>query len=815
METVVVAADVFRILSDLHGTHIKVREKVKSLKNLIEVFLEFMHCRINTHNMVSAGLSEKIHANLRDMREEIRRYDLESASCFGKLYCMSGLGGTFFGSRRFLDRLTSYEQDMTQFLTFVKIDLTTNTNDAIFNSNGLYREQDETPKLFWHARFPDKSEVPTDTFCQALQGRARCSFSVGNHIASTLSTDGVVYATTFFGGFDDSEGLVNMKKWVEDRQMFGESRTVLIPAHVNYITKMEVHGDNVVTASKDCTLKVFSINDTTIILKCVMVGHEGSVKDFFVRDDTIFSGSIDGSIRAWEMEEGAQMRCFQVGVPVYSVSPLSDRPSVLVFSTRDRAYPIIFYDMDVGRAVKKIRLDVRNITNFVVRESLIYISDSSHVRVLDMSGGAVSKHVCQKPVVCMHVSSVGIVFDTGQGVCILKDENAREEQINLIESPSPLFRVYAIKEFAGSLFVLWTYGNDPTQTRITNVDLDDMSFDTHVINPRSDAYMTNLTFYGNRVYFSTLTGNLCWYDLNNLKNDICDGYTFNDQIVMGLGFEGVRVATCPNGIIVSNKNELRLWNNETGAITSVRLPFAAVDCVYSDGNVHVFNGTTLYVYDMDLNLVDTYNCGWQIEKVLISNGKVMVLYSEASRVSQEFYREFSTKNIARFENGQFTTIPGLCPNTVLFSTKHNVFLSDSNHITVIDANTLALRFKTDFYSHATGIAISGCILEDRCYTLHFCNKVLVWTKGFMELNLVYKYDVHESIVDIKDFSGHIIGFSTLGTIYVYDGNMNLQKCIVSHQARLIYGASYNDNKEVVVSDTTGVLKVLAELFSQN
>jgi WD40 repeat protein len=659
--------------------------------------------------------------------------------------------------------------------------------------------------------FRDKKTILTSLFASCLRVLTGCHADISHHISCVLSTEGHVYMQSFIGQFNDPDSEFVLKDWVHEQQTTGATRTVVIPAHVSYVTRMEMLGTKaIVTSSKDCTLKVFDMtgSGSGILLKCVMVGHEDIVNDFTLRpENKILSCSDDQTFRIWNTNTGMLEETIRLDEQIKLVESSPRDTDTVVYVSSNTAYPIVLFDMRKKTKIRRLMLGSAQVTAVLLVTDGMFISDGRKVYGMGYDGKKTTLYASDNVHNICWTDDARLVHETEKGISV--DSNT----VDIIEETSRMFRIAKIKLNDGKAFVLWNYGPVHKSSNLTVVDLETLGKTNYELAFMQNTFCTDIVIDGTVVYCATLTGNIYWYNIDSQDTDICEGHTFNDQVLVGLGFTNVHVATCGEGILVSNKNELRFWNNITQTSKDAILPYVALGCAYFNGMFVVISSDTVYWYNTDISYVCCKHTEWQLEKVVASSAALLLLYSDLRRTSLACFKEMSTKNLASWSNDDFQPVQNIHPNSVLFSTTNRIFLSDSQRITAISAVSFELMFKFEFSRYADGIAISGCVLDNKIYTLHTCSKVLIWMQGLTDMSVYETTSVHESVVEIKEFNCYILGFSTLGNIYIYDRRMRLQKCVVSHSARVIHGTSYKDNTAVVVSDSNGVMQILAEIFS--
>jgi WD40 repeat protein len=655
---------------------------------------------------------------------------------------------------------------------------------------------------FWSTMLKNSPDVSTNAFSSCLQVTTSCSPLICYHIACVLSEEGRVHKRSFVEICDGARPF-SIKEWVRNQQVSGNARTVVLPAHVKRITRILSHGDCLVTSSLDCTLKAFETNDDGLVLKTVMVGHEDRVNDFAITGaGEIWSCSDDGTLKCWSLDSSFALATVRV-VDKAKMMAAADERNTVACAVDNPAYPVVLLNTASRSIVRRMMLSVPRVFAIACRGTQVYVSDGKHVYLLRDKKAASKQPSSANVRRLCYAERCGLVHDTTTGISIAG------VAVDLIAEPNAAFRVHKIHAASATVYVLWDSG--APHSNLTRHSLDTGLTTHHQLVFAPGSFCVDVAIVGRYAYCATVLGNIYWYDLE-LSQTVPYGHTSNDQVLVGLGYTHAHVAASEHGILLANNKELRLWDNGTGKYKDLVLDYVAAGCAYFEDNFVVISKDTCYWYDSDLALVDAFKTDWALEKVVASGASVLVLYSHVL-TSESFYEDVvPTKKLAYWSTSSFETVPTITPQSVLFSTQNEIYISEIGTVAVLDGRTFRVTSSVDFSEHADGAAVSGCVLGDKVYTLHSRSKVLVWTRGFCDMAVVDTVTVRDGVTDIKEFNRHVLGFSTAGTVYVHDAAMRLLKIIVTHVPGKISGTHYRNNEEVVVCDKQGVIKILAELF---
>ncbi|AUF82179.1 WD40 repeat-containing protein [Tetraselmis virus 1] len=826
MEVINNSIEVIHKLGSCKISYKPFKQVTQSLQSSLILMVEFLQCRVNTNNDLDPSLLESITNILNEIScklDHINHIYLNHRI----IYIIGFLGVNCFGMHMWIDYIHRIHYELQNLIQFVKIDLLSTNSELVYRFSSVNQDVIEDPKSLWFNLFGQQLKVPTKVFSDALVSLTSCERNIADYIACTNSSFGEIYIQNYLNVTSnrDTSTEFDIKEWIREQQITGSVRTVMIPGHTNYITQMQNYDDIILTSSRDCTLKVFCIVNETIVVEAVMVGHEKGINDFVILNESeILSCSDDHTFRKWEFTTGKLLSTIKIVDKPQKICQSSNNKNQVFYSVDENAYSIILFDLSSQEILRKLMIDVGNIKSIFCSQKDLIISSGSKILRLDEYGSIYKEYSCNGLSRCLCVYENFIIHETTSGISIKDVIEDSDKKIDIIEEPSPLFKTSRIKCYNKNIYVVWSLGLNHTYSNLTIISLEDNTRQNHELSFMKESICTNLIIYNEIIYFATLLGNIYWYTLDKYENP--KGNTFNDQMNFGLGYTNVHLATYPGGILVTNKNEARLWSIKTESTKNKILPFVTVGCASYKQNFLIINSDTIYWYNIDLEYEYSIKTKWTIDKIVSSNDQLLVLYSDMNqRLSEDFFLEKTKKNIAYYdeESHEFITIPDIKPTNILVFIDKNMYISDEQNIIVINTENFQTVSMMN-YSHKNNfIANSGCILNDRLYTLHSNNKVLIWGQSFSDVIITDVLEIEHSIIEIMDFNHHILGFSTTGTIYIYDEKLRLQKCLVTHNARAIHGTfldgsadggDNNDNRnQMVVSDHQGVLKLLAELYS--
>ena len=689
--------------------------------------------------------------------------------------------------------LDSHEEDLNTLLSFIKVNLLSENNDLLLSTISVI-DKNETPEKFWRNMFPTQSTVPVSVFANAIRLRTSCDESLALHISGTIGSDGLVHAGDFFSKFDDLSSYFDISMWVRELQNSSPSRTVSIPAHVRKIHKLLVHDTYIISCSKDYTIKIFEFRDV-LILRNILVGHENDVTDFCVKDCTIFSGSIDETIREWDLLTGVIKGIYAVKEPIHMVCSLLV-PDTILYVSNIQAYPIVIYDMKKKLKVRRIYNPTMFIYGVVTMNKSIVIVNNRNIRQVAVTGEEINfsnfeptnKSVC----------AFGDCLLTGYTQGIKLSSFHTQKTVQLVDKGSCSIKNISIHDRT-DIFVLWETDKVSYISRIDSVDL--LEIKRIKINLGKEILST-MTIQNDTAFVATNSGNIAWVNVNTGE---MLGSTLNRNMTLGLGFTKVRVVTCELGILVCDKNVMNLWRRDHRAIIESKIDYNILDATFQWGKFHVLCQDNILECDPDLQVTRIFKPENKVHRLLTCRDKILFLSSDDNT---------SNWNLSICsENKEINVLSEISFTTVVTSTTNHVILSDTENITIIDAQTFSFVYKKKFQQYTKHSIVSGCIFQnDTIYTLHSNSEILVWDFSTQELYYIKKLYIDPNVVELAEFSGFILGFTLIGSINVYDDNLNILKRIVSHKAREIRGISdANNTKEVILSDQTGVIQVLAEI----
>lgn len=812
-------------INNVSNTYDDIGRTAKALQNLLSLVVEFTKIRVGMSNPLDPELSSQLQDIFTRLDDILIRSSQNATNVSSLLFCLSGMCGPFKGSTKILKDLQNLETELCRKLELIKIDLLSNNSELMSMIAGLYYDRPDTPQIYWHRMFRERQWVKTEEFADAICSTTGCYSDVAAYISATLSDKGLVRATNFFSSFQPDEEF-DVTKWIQNTQMNENARTVSIPAHVGCITEIDIVNDFIVTSSRDCTLKVFEKHDS-LMVKSVMIGHEKEINDFCcIEQNKIASVSMDSTIRVWAIESGEAIKTIKLKEIPYRIRKISH--DVVVYLSRGSAYPLVVFNITTKTVVKRFRGMFSDLLTLELSEdkNLAYVSAFDSVYVISLETYELVENITNSSNIYIRnicvCSNDSIICESGMGISVLFPDHKEWHHVNIIDETTSLFKIPRIRVHGNIAYVLWIYGSQHRTSNLTLIDLSTFTrIGEHVLSLMSEGYCVDFNVSLPFVYCATNRGNIYWYTINGKEDNMeaqesWEGHTFNDQVTFGNNFTNVCIATCETGVVVCNHRELRFWNVATDTVLEKIIECTAIGCVYFNNEFVVMDSSRLFFYDTNFLLIHHQELNINMEKIIVANDKLLILYADpGGRLSQEFTEENTEKNIGVYvrKDNELRRITHIRPVSVLFSTPESIFLSDSKGITICDSDTLEAKQVLDFCKHTKGLAISGCQLESKFYTLHSSNQILVWIQKGNDLIMENHMRVSMSITELRKFNNHILGFSSIGTVFVFDGDLNLKKSIVSHLARTIHGTAYNNDNEVVVSDHRGVLKILAQMFA--
>jgi WD40 repeat protein len=807
MDVLSVCGKVLGTLNRLAETYDDVGRKASSLSGSLVLVTEFVKLRIGSSNPLDSQLSHDITGMLIRLDETLRKIERKrstvlSRACF---FASGVLGLSTIGMNKALRDLQDIECDMNDKLNILKMDMMSNNNAILSMMAGVHYDNPDSPKIFWYRSFRDKEWVSTEQFAEALMRTHGCAREVSQYMSSTLSEQGVVHLERFLSAVPPDGDVTS---WVRNDHPNTLARTVHIPGHVGRITSIATVGNMLITASVDCTLKVFDQGDT-LVLKHVMIGHEQRINDFCTFDgvSALVSVSDDSTLRVWNLETGEQRtRVILKDVP-HRVRCV-DGETVLYLNL-DTVFPFVLVNACTGRVVRRYRFDKRAPLGIDVSSTTVFVNTPDGIYTLSLETGEWIHHVD----VPQHSTSImflashetqQIVCGTKTGICVYDRTSSRWKATDIC-SAARVSKIYQARISGDVMYVLWVDGTEAKVNHLAVVSLaTGACSSSSVISCMYSNHCVDFVVGLTHTYFATNKGNIVWYK-NSANAHLFVGHTINDQVTCCQDAKHVCMATCDRGVVICNDRELRVWNETTNTVSERVMDCDAKCCVYCcDEIVVAESSSALCFYDTSLNVLRRSRLPWIVDNMSVVNNKLVIMKPMSGRFSEDTRHQIQSKELYVFDT-KLRRVDHLSVFGVLFSTSELVFLSTIDGLSVCSADTLEVK-RHIRYDVDGDVAVSGCECEGRYYTLHR-SRVNVWTAEF---ELEQKVAVNESVSDIRNFKSHIIGLSTVGSVFVYDKDMVFTKCIVTHGGSKIYGTSHQDT-EVVVSDKRGVFNVLKRL----
>jgi hypothetical protein len=259
----------------------------------------------------------------------------------------------------------------------------------------------------------------------------------------------------------------------------------------------------------------------------------------------------------------------------------------------------------------------------------------------------------------------------------------------------------------------------------------------------------------------------------------------------------VRLSAFENGIIAVDRCSLRVYELGDKLGKDYRFPFAIIDCVTQGDTRVIVDGSAVYWYDKHFNLIHRVQTRWNLRKLSIAGEHIVLLYDEDERLSgnwkldstvgRSFSRSMTSgSRLAVLRDLEIRPIP-LTATSVLFSLRDVIFIAKCDVLDICNSK-LEKRNTVRRPDFVDGSLVAGCAIADAVYCLYSCHTVVVWTLS-EEYDMIadYHMKIDPSIADIQHFKTRLLGFSSIGTIFVFDDRVNLLQCIVSHPARQMYG----------------------------
>lgn len=811
MDVVSKAVDLISVLSRCEEKHNEIFRVARFSITAVSLLREYMESRVTTNNPLNDALKSEILVLLLKMGTEAQKI-LNFSKLSKAMFWASGLLGGFGSVNRSLSKMKDYTNDLSSYMDFVKMNVLANNNDLLYRFSGVYDLSVITNcREFWFMMFGTKQTVPLEVFKDCLISLTKCDSDVALHISCVLADNGHVFIDTFRDSVPENIAF-DINQWVVEQQTIGWARTVFIPAHVSKLTCLCVISNTIVTASADCTLKLFDIgeNNGRLNLRSVLIGHESSINCCVPFKKGVLSLSQDNTFRHWDLNMGECKHIYKVD-HVVTLCSWHTKDEILVCIAPSTGYSLMFYDFKHCCFKNKVNVNTNSIRGMCLAGSdSLWISCAKHLSLYSYNGRLINRIQSINKRFVKHLNM--LIFSTQNG--IEARDSVSGAIIHQIDFPNS-FSVLDICIENDCVLIFGTRKQTSSLMIVSPKDWVIHQFEFYL--SEEDSVCTHAVKRGDIVYFATKQGNLYWYNMKG--GGVCAGHTCNDQVKVGLGHTNVSIATSPGSILISNHGKVTKWSVEYSKICmNTTLPFAVVDCVFHNGNYVICSATSVYWFETDtLNCVFEYRTNWCLQKIISYERDLFLVYNDCKSLDSRSSLSwtFMEKNIAIWndEESLFTTLDGIKFNNVLFSDEKNLYVSHINHILSLDRKTYRVVSK---HEHQHIIAISGCKLGEFIYTLHSDDVVIIWRWSFSDLLQIKTCSINENIINLHDFNKHIIGLSTDGVIYVYNERMHLKKCILTHASRAIWGTPMDRRDDIdilVVNDEQGVIKVLAELYS--
>lgn len=828
------AVSVLSILDNLNSRNQEYDGLKQSLHATLHMLMDFVSAHsINQDDLITSKHKESLVSGLTSLRDElpdIMSPDTLSTRVKSLFVCVSGLGGSFFGVNKDIARLRDLEGDLAQILQFMRLELMANNNEILARYTGLHTAApgQESPRQYWYKVFKDAMSVSTESFGSALRSSSKCDSKSAAYIATTLSCDGRVSLDSFVERFDNPSDYFDVADWTRKQISQSDARTVHTPGHLKAITDMKMVGDHLIaTSSMDCTIKVFEVSGPTVILKFVLVGHERAVRSFVFtqKTDKIVSISDDKTIRIWDASTGKASGSIATEDNSTHIAECPSERSVVICASSNSAYPITLYDYLDRMVVRKLRLTVSAITALHCTSGgamiftdlgVVYHSDSRCSSVTEMSSAT---HT-----VCFAAQGDRVAFSTKRGVALAHESGGRFSstiRLDVISGDAEDFRVRKLSLCGDKLYVVWTMMKHEPHRNLTMVCLKTFT-KQHYKQVFVKGSCTHMLVFNDTMYCATQEGNMFMYSVGSLDGVKCVGYTLNRQELLGLGMSSVRLSAFENGIIAVDRSSVRVYELGDKLGIDYRFPFSIIDFVTQGDTRVLVDGSAVYWYDKHFKLTHRFQTRWNLRKLSIAGEHVVLLYDEDERTSgswkldstvgRSFSRSITSgSRLAVLRDFEIHPLP-ITATSVLMSLRDVIVIAKYDDLYLLN-NKLEQRNTVCRPDFVDGSLLAGCAIADAVYCLYTCHTVVVWTLSEeCDMQAVYHMKIDPSISDIQHFKTRIIGFSSVGTIFVFDDRVNLLQCIVSHPARQMYGTRSQDG--IFACDRDGVAAFISEFASK-
>ena len=336
-------------ISELNSSYNEAFRIMGGLSGALLVMTEFIEKRINDGNPVNDVAFQHmldtlgaIEQKIDDIAKTSQKTCLCGAVPYGKWYiwgaplvasCMGRIGST-----KLIKQLTDLEGDLNGDIKFLELHMTANAVHSLHklaSDNVSAVLSGESAREFWTTSFGGEFVVSHSEFAEALGRVVRRSIDEQNEselsvvtqmcklTASRMAVGDKVSARTLA----EAMGNLTLDGW-KDAVVRSASRAVMLPGHTESVTCMACDEDELVTASGDATIKVFTCSENVVpVHRLTLIGHSDVITSVAIskKHSTVVSGSKDGYIRLWDLNTGDEKGCFSVVTGVRCVECIGDR----------------------------------------------------------------------------------------------------------------------------------------------------------------------------------------------------------------------------------------------------------------------------------------------------------------------------------------------------------------------------------------------------------------------------------------------------------------------------------------------------------
>ena len=155
-----------------------------------------------------------------------------------------------------------------------------------------------------------------------------------------------------------------------------------LSGHTNWVAAVAVAGDRIVSGSIDNTIKVWDLSSGHLIR--TLSGHTGYVHSVAVAGDRIVSGSADNTIKVWDINSGQLIRTLSGHTNhVRSVAVVGDR---IVSGSNDRTIKV--WDINSGQLIRTLSGHTSWVRSVAVAgDRIVSGSDDRTIKVWDINSG--------------------------------------------------------------------------------------------------------------------------------------------------------------------------------------------------------------------------------------------------------------------------------------------------------------------------------------------------------------------------------------------------------------------------------------------